>query len=661
MKIEELVNEVNIAEKLDPEQLSEIGQRAVQGYEIDEDSRSEWREMNEQAMKIAKQTIEKKTHPFPGASNVKFPLITKSAIDFAARTYPEIVQGDRVVNLGVLGTDPEGQKARRAARVSKHMTYQLLQESDEWEEGTDKLLHILPIIGTVFRKVYHDPIQKRVIKELCHPDKIVVNYDVPSLEVARRITHLMPMYANDIVERIRAGIYLDVDVDAMKHAEGYDIEDSDPALEILEQHCYLDLDEDGYAEPYIVTLHNGTKEVLRIVARYDGEGIETNEEGDIQRIKPIQYFVDYHMIKSPDGGFYSLGLGQLLYPINETINTTLNQIIDAGTLSNSQAGFIGRGLRIKGGQLKVRLGEWKVLDAATGTDIKNNIVPLPVREPSTVLFQMLGFLVEAGKDLADIQDTLQGKGPTQNVAATTVLTLVEQGMKVFNAVQKRLRRAFKKEFKRIYHLNRKYLSDKEYKNVVDDPEANVELDYNTTDFDVAPVTDPSAGSDAQRMARAKVLTEIPGLDPYFQTLYMLEAMQIPDAQIKALLPPPNPQEPPPPEMQKVMVEIEKLQADIQANSETRKLKLAELELKQRQTEIMAQEASARISKMDADAAVNFAKLQNVRSKQELETIKEEIRMRFEKDKAAAELAIRAAETNIANKKVDQDKDVTQED
>jgi chaperonin GroES len=652
MTIDELIDSVNIAELLDESELADIGNRAVRGYELDDESRSDWAEQNERAMSIAKQTIERKTHPFPGASNIKYPLITRASIDFAARTYPEVIQGTKVVRPGVIGNDEDGSKAERASRVSKHMSIQLLDENMEWEEGTDKLLHILPIIGTVFRKTYYSPILKRNVSEVCHPDDIVVNYNISSLEAARRVTHIIPMYTNDVVERVRAELYRDVDVELLKSSEGYGDGDVDPALNILEQHCFLDLDDDGYQEPYVVTIHKETQEVLRIVARYEKSSIEFASNGKIQRITPDNYFTDYHFIKSPDGGYYSLGLGQLLYPINEAINTTLNQLVDSGTLSNSQAGFIGRGLRIKGGQLKVRLGEWKILDAATGTDIKNNIVPLPVKEPSNVLLQLLGLLIESGKDLATVQDTMQGKGPTQNVPATTVLTMVEQGLKVFNAVQKRLYRSFKSEFKKLFKLNRKHLTNAEYRRIMDIPNIRVSDDYNTKDMDICPIADPSASSDTQRIARAKVLMDIPGLNPYVQRKMLLEALQIPESQIEALLPPPDPNAPPPPEMQKIMAEVGSLQAKTQADSAGVQIKVADLQLKKQQLEMQLREAMARIEKMEADAIVNFEKVDNVNDKiefeQRMDTIKTSLKAK--EDNIAA--AIKVKELDLKSKEIE---------
>lgn len=646
MDINTLLKSINIATLLDEEELSQIGTAALRGYEIDEASRTEWKERTELAMNIAKQTLEKKNHPFPNASNVKYPLIPKSAIDFAARLYPEIVNNDRVVKCSAIGSDELGLKEKRAVRVSRHMSYQLLQENDEWEEGTDKLLHILPVIGTVFRKTYYDPILKRNVSEFCHPEYITVNYAVTSLETARRITHRMFKYANDLVERARAGIYLEIDLDSLKSSEGYGDGDLDPPLELLEQHCFIDLDKDGYDEPYIVTLHKATQKVLRIVARYSASEIKKNRDGEIYRIEADQYFTDYHCIKSPDGGFYSIGLGHLLYPLNEAINTSLNQLIDSGTLSNSQAGFLGRGLRIKGGDIHLRLGQWKVLDAATGTDIRANIVPLPVREPSLVLFQLLGFLVEAGKDLSSLQDTLMGKGQTQNVPATTILTMVEQGMKVFNAIQKRLYRSFKKEYVKLFKLNSKHLTNAEYQRVLDDPMADVESDYDLDSLDIVPIADPNASSDTQRLARARALYELPNLDPYAKTKYLLEALQISETRIRELLPVPNPNAPPPPDVMKMLAETDRAKSEAALNMQKTQLDVAELDLKRQQLQLQAQEAEARINKMAADSIVSFEKLENVENKQKLEAQKEVIRLRFEQDKTEAELAVKSAEIGL---------------
>lgn len=646
LSIKELKKSSNIAELLSDDELSKISEQVISGYDTDKDSRADWEDIIEKAMDIAKQTLETKNTPWPNSSNIKFPLITKGSIDFASRMLPELIKNDKVVKVASVGLDPHGVIAKRAHRVQEHMSYQLLKQSDDWEESMDKILHVLPVLGTVFKKTYFDPITERPVSEMCLPLKVVVNYNTDSLAKARRITHEFTFFENDIVERIRAGIYLDMDVEKLRMGEGYDDDVYDPPMELLEQHCYLDLDDDGYKEPYVVVVHKSSRKVLRIVNRFDK--VKKNKKGEIRHISAVEYFTDYHFLKSPDGGFYSVGFGTMLYPLNASINTVLNQLIDSGTLHNSQSGFIGRGLRIRGGEFRMKMGEWKVLDSAAGTNIQQNVVPLPTKEPSNVLFQLLGLLIEMGKDLTSTNDALEGKAPAQNVAATTMLSLVEQGMKIYNAITKRLFRALKKELNKIYDLNRRFLSDEEYKKILNDPRVNVKDDYEVGSYDVIPVADPTMASDAQRNAKAQALMSVPGLDPYETSKYFLESLQLDERLVAKLLPKPDPKAPPPPEVLKVQAEVEKLKAQAQeANAMAQDLmnknavEMEKLRILQEDSTSRNREAMARIEKMQQDALHGDLKLQLAGGKAEEESREKQLDRMQKREKDEAELSLQS--------------------
>lgn len=664
LDIKTLRTSKNIAEHLNDEQLAAIGQSAVQGYAVDEASRSEWKNLVDKAMDIAKQTMTVKNHPWPNASNVKYPLITQAAIEFASRTLPELIHNQSLVKTLTVGQDPEGLKRARAERVSTHMSYQLLQQSDEWEESMDSLLSVLPVLGTVFKKTYFDPIEKRPISELCHPESICVNHDITCLEKARRITHKLTLYRNDVIERIRAELYRNVEVELLLEADGAAPDDQDAPVELLEQHCFLDLDEDGYKEPYIVVVHEKSGQVLRIVSRF--EKVTTNSNGEISKIDPVHYFTDYHFIKAPDGGFYSSGLGTLLYPLNHAINTLINQLIDAGTLNNSQGGFLGRGLRLKNGEFRLNLGEWRVLDAASGTNLAQNIVPLPTKEPSQTLFALLGLLIDIGRDLTSLNDAMKGKGPSQNVPATTMLTMVEQGMKVYNAVHKRLYRSLKKEFKKIFDLNRKHLTDAEYRKILDNPEARVAEDYNAADLDIMPVADPTMSTDAQRLAKAQAIMALPTVDPIEATKYYLEAIKIEPQEMERLIVKPDPNKVDP-EALKAQAEVafkeasaKKAIVEAQVISETQLLELEKVGVMKQDAATRAEEAAARIFKMKQDALNNSLKVDLAEAKAAHEAnmaaeaaglkrgqashdaVMSEIELAHKKEKDKAELMIKAA-------------------
>ncbi len=623
LDIVDLYTSNNIAELLDEGHLRAIGCQVVEDYEEDKASKAEFDATIDQAMEIAKQVISKKNTPYENAANVKYPLIATAAIQSAARSYPEVVRNNKVVEACVLGDDPTGHNEARAKRISAHMSAQLLIEDSEWEPDTDRLLHCYSILGTVFKKTYWDELLKRNRSIMCSPKDIIVNQNIKSLETARHITHVIPMYLNDIVSRIRFGIYSDVEDDLRKLLGGmsgdYDayneceeeLTKTGDQNKVLEQHRYLDLDKDGYEEPYIVTTHLETQKVLRIYRCFDGENVQKNAKGKIWQILQTQYFTDFHYIPSPDGSFYSIGFGQLLLPLNETINTVINQLLDAGTLSNQQSGFLGRGFKSKSGSMYVAPGEWKRLDV-NGEDIGKNVFPLPVREPSDTLFKLLGLMIQTGKELSSVSDILQGQQPAQNVPATTALALIEQGLKVFSGVQKRLYASLKKEFMKLYRLNSIYLEDTaEYRQVLKTLLISRD-DYSSKSIDVAPVSDPSMSSDAQRLARAQALLHvIPMVTPgggHEIIRNWLEALQTPANQIAKILPPPDPKAPPSPQQQQINLSEKEAQVNASNIMMQQHLRAEDLQIKDNQArsiialnEQLARESQARIQKMSADA------------------------------------------------------------
>lgn len=499
----------NIADLLDKDVLAALGSKVVTDTDRDLGTMAEWIELTNNAMGIAKQVMEVKNEPWPNCANVKYPLITGASIQFAARAYAEIIKGNDVVKGKVIGADPSGEKAKRSKRISRHMSYQLLEEMEEWEPETDQMLHMLPVIGTCFKKSSFCPIKGRNVSELVKAGEgglIFDNKNTKDLETTRRLTHEFPLYGNDIKERISAGLYQEIDVTKLLPADA-DGDEQAPHT-ILEQHRWEDFDGDGYEEPYIVTVHKDTATVLRVTARYDESSVKYGDKEEVIGITPTTFFTKYGFFPDPEGGFLDLGFGHILYPINETINATINQLLDAGTLANRQGGFVSRGFKAKASTFSLGLGEWKQLDISSG-DMKNSLMPLPAKGPSNVLFQLLGFMVEAGKALANQTEVLQGQGQA-NTPATTTLALIEQGLKVYNSIYKRFYRSMKRELKKLARLNKIYLEDVVYFNVLDEETAIARDDYNDANIDVIPVADPSASTEVQRMARAQALMQIEG-------------------------------------------------------------------------------------------------------------------------------------------------------
>lgn len=597
MKLDDLRKSKNIANDLDDTELSKISEMVIGGYEHDDQSRSYWKQINKDALDLAKQTIEEKSTPFQGAANVKFPLITKASIDFAARTYPELVRNNSVVKANIVGYDPQNKKAAKAQNVSTYMSYLLLKQMDGWEEDLDKLLHVVAIVGTVFKKTYWDPIKKLPVSELCNPNKIVVNHNVKSLKEARRITHVMEVYKNDIIQQVRLGNYRDIDLDSLV-IEGHDPQDSDPQYTLLEQHTYLDLDDDGYKEPYVVIVHLESREVLTIRPRF--KDVMKSPEGGVIHIEPDLVFTDFHFIRSQDGGFYSLGFGCLLLPINHSINTTINQLLDAGTLNNLQSGLIGKGIRIKNNSVKPKMGEYIVVDVPTGMDLRSSVVPLPTKEPSMVLFQLLQLLIQAGKELTSSSEVTSGQAPPSNVPGAAYLNSVEQSLKILNAINKRLYKSESHELELIFYLLSKNLSDKEYQRILDNPNARVKDDFDSESYDICPIADPSMTTAEQRMARIQAIMGIPIKNQDAATILYLQTLEVDPNMIKILMTAPENQ-PPSAEIMKIMAEIELIKAQAAETAQRPQIEAGKLLVQHRNAEIneknidnMGNESAARI-------------------------------------------------------------------
>ena len=643
--LDALFEQTNIAEHLDDELLVKIGDEVHEGYRLDCTSKSNWDKLVDDWVSLAAQLKEDRQWPWRNAANVKFPLLSTAALQFAARAYPALVPADgKVVNMKVIGADPQGVKALKADKLAKHMNYQLLVDMNDWEEEMDRLLIQLPIVGCLFKKTYFDGLTKKNVSRLLGPKDLVVNYWATSLEAAYRKTEIIPMTKNRLRSYINAKEYLDVELpdpasapelpkkaDVQRSVSPSKADETTPYV-ILEQHTWYDIDKDGYAEPYIITIEEQSKKVLRIVARWDQKGIKTNNDGDVLCIEPVEYYTKYGFIPNPDGGFYDVGFGHLLGPLNESANTIINQLIDAGTLSNLQSGFIGKGLRMKAGETRLQPGEWRAVNA-TGDDIKKQIFPIPVKEPSAVLFQLLELIIQSSKELASVAEIFVGKMPGQNTPATTTMATIEQGMKVFTAIYKRVFRAQTKEFKKLFRLNSLYPENVEKaKAVLDEP---IETsDYDLTSYDVCPSADPTAVSSTQKLLKAQGLMEILPLgtvNVMEVTKRILEAQEQPN--VEALMQ--QQQLPPDPKAEAVKAKSESdqkmAQVKMQTTAQSAQVKMATEQAKQK----MAQEDhQMEMAKAQWDAQM---KQQNALMDQRFMKMEKMIEMQLQDMKAAQEV------------------------
>lgn len=527
----------NLAESELGDDLEWIGRKVVTTTEIDDESRADWRLTAEKALDMARQKKEPKNFPFEQASNIAYPLLTTAALQFGARSYPAIVDGKRIVKAQVLGSDGDGAKRSKAARVSEHMSWQLLEQMPEWEGDTDTILHHIPIVGCAFRKVYWDAVNGRPCSEMISALDCIVNNNARNLETAPRITHRFERYPYELRESMANEVYRECDLSLEATSE----DDQEPH-ELLEQHCMMDLDDDGLDEPYIVTVHKATQQVLRVRANYSAASL-TFGDRRLRQIRRQGYFVKYPFLPDPEGGFYDIGFGRLLESVSGTIDTILNQMIDAGTLQNAGGGFIGSGLRMKKGVFRQELGVWHMVQSS-GDDIRRSIVPMQHPGPSDVLFKLLGTLLEAGKEITSIKDILTGDLP-RNQTATTTLAMIEQGLKVFVAIHKRLFRALRQEYRLLFRLNAEHMDATEqvYAQVLDDEKAIAKQDYDMQALDVAPVADPNLVTDAQKMGRAQLLMELsqlPQINGGEALLRVLEAAGIEDVEKIVVQPQPDP-------------------------------------------------------------------------------------------------------------------------
>jgi chaperonin GroES len=537
---------VNICDELDPQIMGPLGMTVCRQRDIDEGSREKWVKDSKSAMELAMQISAAKDFPWPDASNVIYPIVSMAAVQFNARAYPAIVPDRNVVKGTVYGKDegipemdpatgqpilgpdgkplrwvvPPGAKRARADRIAEHMSYQLLEEMTEWQDETDRLLLILPIVGCAFRKSYFDSAERRPFSILTQAKDLVVNYWAKSMETAPRITEEMKFYPHEIETLMRKGVWRKVELGP--ESDGGD--DEDAPRSFYEQHRLCDFDGDGYAEPYICTVHRDTQTIVRIQARYeDEEGVVqwSGRTGEIVKVEPTHYYTKFDFLPNPQGAIYGVGFGQLLKPLNESVNTALNQLFDAGTLQNTGGGFIGRGLSMQTGSVQRKLGEWKVLNVP-GNKIREAIVPAPLVQPSDVLFKLLGFLVEAAKELGSNTELMSGQQKFANMPATSVLALIEQGSKVFTGIYKRVFRSETQEFDKLYRINRLYLDD-----VTGYRRGEEWREIERSDYEqggsVQPVSDPSMVSDMQQLARAEFLKEFLN-DPYFNGIEVRRRM-----------------------------------------------------------------------------------------------------------------------------------------
>ena len=501
----------NLAELLAKEELEEISQMAVEQYEADKSSREEWESTFERGFDLLGLKLQETTEPFEGACTAVSPLIIEAAVKFQSKASVELFPASGPVRTQIVG-DVNSEKELQATRVQNFMNYQLTDQITEYFDEFERMLFHLPLVGSAFKKIYYDPALERPCSEFVPVDQFYVSYNAPDLRRADRYTHVINRSPNDLKRDIAVGLYQDIDLPQASSPDptmlGQKIdrimgvspsEDFDPQYVLLEHHCYLDLPEpfnsnDGVAYPYIVTLEESSGQVL---------AIRRNWKQDDPRKERESYFAHYKFV--PGFGFYGLGLIHLLGNLTMSATAALRNLVDAGQFSNLPGGFKARGVRIVGGNDPISPGEFREVEA-TGVDLQKSIVPLPYKEPSQTLFQMLGFLTTSGQKFADTTDQVIADSTNYGPVGTT-MALIEASAKFFSAVHKRLHHSQRDEFRILARINFEFLPN-EYPYNLPNQQGNILKQDFDGRIDIIPVSDPNVPSSAHRLAMAQMVLQL---------------------------------------------------------------------------------------------------------------------------------------------------------
>jgi chaperonin GroES len=511
----------NIADMFTKQTLMEVGKNVINGYQADFDSMADWSDYVEIGMKLVKQEKNAKSTPWDGAANFKSPTLMQAALKFSDRASTELLRQEDILKTTVIGKDMDGEKAKQAERVAEYSNYQLNVEMDEWRDEHEKLLYKIPYDGTVFKKTFFDfRLGRPVSNVITYPDFVVSN-SLDSISRLRRFSETIELSENEVTERKRQGIWSDVELSlgTSESTEAQETEaEADNMTTFIEQQGYFDLDGDGYEEPYTFVVDKNSQTVVRIIARFELKDVliknksskqasnlkdsitESLKDFEVVRIKAVSTITKYGFLRDPEGGFLDVGYSYILGALTNSINTTTNQLVDAGTLANRQGGWLAKGFRRKMGNSSFKPGEWKQT-GISAQDLQAGVVPLPVREPSGTLFSLMQYMISSSQELSASADLTQALGA--NAPATTTLALVQEQQQSAGAIILRIYRAMSSEFKKLFVINSKFLDPAEYQEVLDDPQADFENDFNVKSVNIIPIANPEISSKIQRIQQAQ--------------------------------------------------------------------------------------------------------------------------------------------------------------
>jgi len=543
----------NLAEDMDERVLRRLGSELIDEFKKDKESRKEWEEAIEKGLDLLGVKYTEQTKPFRGASGVTHPLLSESATAFQATAYKELIPSDGPVRTQIVGLRSTATE-QQSDRVKEYMNYLLMEKMEEYTTDMDQMLYYLPLQGSTFKKVYYDAFLGRPVSKFIPANDLVVPYYASDLKDAGRITHVMKSSENELNKKMAAGFYRNVELpqpemqtssldSKIDQLEGIKNTYTDYIHTILEMHVDLNLDEYGNFDkrsqkgaikiPYIVTIDEGSGEVLSIYRNY---------RMDDPTYTRIEYFVHYKFL--PGLGFYGFGLIHTIGGLSRAATITLRQLIDAGTLKNLPAGFKSRGLRVRDDDQPIQPGEFRDVDAPGG-NLRDQFFNLPFSEPSGTLFQLLGFVVQAGQKFSAITEFDTG-ADAQNRAVGTTIALMERGSRVMSGVHKRCYYAMRVEFKILARICAEFLPPEYPYDVYGGPRQIKSADFDQR-VDILPVADPNIMSMAQRVTLAQTQLQIAQTNPQIHNIheaYRRVYQALGTKQIETLLNPP-PQQPQP--------------------------------------------------------------------------------------------------------------------
>ena len=550
--------DANLAEILDDGTLGELSSELRASYNEDLDSRDEWEETYVKGLDLLGLRTEERTTPFEGASGITHPMISESVTQFQAQAYKELLPAGGPVRTNVLGLQ-SSEREEQANRVKDFMNYQITEVMEEYDPDMDQMLFYLPLSGSTFKKVYFDQTRQRAVAKFIPAQDLVVPYSASDLATSTRVTHVLRMDENDVRKMQVAQVYRDVDLNTssdteedpvrqkVNELEGISKNYSDDVLTILEMHVELDLErfEDldpetgeptGIRLPYVVTIDESSGKILAIRRNYD-------MDDPLKRKR--QYFVHYKFM--PGLGFYGFGLVHMIGGLGRAATSLLRQLIDAGTLANLPAGFKARGVRVRNDDEPLQPGEFRDIDAPGGS-IRDAIVPLPYKEPSATLAQLLGGLVNDGRRFVALADQ-QMSDMNQETPVGTTVAMLERGMKVMSAIHKRMHYAQRTEFRLLARIFAENLPPMYPYEVAGAPQQVKMQDFDAR-IDVLPVSDPNIFSMSQRVTLAQTQLQLAQSNPQMHNLHaayrrMYQALEVQniDEILSPPPPPPQPQDP----------------------------------------------------------------------------------------------------------------------